>query len=246
MGLHIGLTNNTKKGPCETMLRKNRDSFSGGVRQAIRESNAGLPMKSDYVPSNVYKTLDCTDPFRNMAPNNIPVPGTSVWTNPNVGSKPLSSAYDMVGMISSFDRHQRNTINPLELLSTQNEGSSVLHPEVQPLYEGCRRLILNGHMDVGYCQYQDKIINFGKLFLDKETYLFPYPFRGYNKNEISVFLVKYRSPNIILQFEPVKEFNDELFGIGTHCKSSAVVMNYFWIAWAYKKNKDQQIFDFIQ
>lgn len=232
------------------MLRKNRNSFDMTPQEAIMQSNAGLPMSSDFRPSNTYKTigahhgLDATDPFRNMNPNSIPVPGTSVWTNPNAGSKPLSSAYDMVGMLSSFDKHQRNTINPLELLSTQNEGGSVLHPEVQPLYEGCRRLILNGHMDVGYCQYQNKIVNFGKLYLDKEVYLFPYPFKGYNKNQISVFLVKYRSPNIILQFEPVKEFNDELFGIGTHCKSSAVVMNYFWVAWTYMKNKDEQIFDF--
>ena len=56
------------------MLRKNRNSFSdGAAQQAIREASAGLPINSNYVPSNVYKTLDCTDPFKNMAPNSIPV-----------------------------------------------------------------------------------------------------------------------------------------------------------------------------
>lgn len=228
------------------MLRKNRDSFNS-IPQNNYAGAAGLPMDTSYMPSNAYKTIstgkDVTDPFRNMRPNDIPVPGTSVWTNPNERNR-LGSVTDMMGLISSFDKHQRNTVNPLELFACQNEGPSVLHKEVQPIYENCRRLILNGHLDVGYCSYQNKIINFGKLFLDKDVYMFPYPFTGYKKAEISVFLVKYRSPNIILQLEPVVEFNDELFGIGEQCKSSSVVMNYFYIAWAWMKNKDQKIIDF--
>ena len=223
------------------MLRKNKSNQPGtGTSEVI----AGMPIHSDYIPSNAYKKIgtgpsrDMTDPFARMHPNNIPVPGTAVWTNPNAPANRLGSAYDMMGMISSMDTRQRNTINPLELYACQNEGPSVLHPEVQPIYEGCRRLILNGKQDVGYCQFENKIINFGRLFLDKEVYQFPYPFTGYNKNEIAVFLVKYRSPNILLAFEPIVEFNDELFGIGNYCKSSAVVMNYFYIAWAYMKNHD--------
>lgn len=233
------------------MLRKTRSGKIAGIDLPIPDNTAGMPIRSDYMPQNVYKeigaqprTLDVTDPFAKMDPNKIPVPGTSVWTNPEAGPGKLGSAYDMMGLISSFDSHQRNTVNPLELYACQNEGPSVLHPEVQPIYEGCRRLILNGKMEVGYCQYKDKIINFGKLFLDKEVYQFPFIFQGYKKNEISVFLVKYRAPNILLAFEPVKEFNNELFGIGQMCKSSATVMNYFWIAWAYKKDKDQLIHDF--
>ena len=183
------------------MLRKNRDSFNS-IPQNNYAGAAGLPMDTSYMPSNAYKTIstgkDVTDPFRNMRPNDIPVPGTSVWTNPNERNR-LGSVTDMMGLISSFDKHQRNTVNPLELFACQNEGPSVLHKEVQPIYENCRRLILNGHLDVGYCSYQNKIINFGKLFLDKDVYMFPYPFTGYKKSEISVFLVKYRSSNIILQ-----------------------------------------------
>ncbi|MDY5646820.1 MAG: hypothetical protein SPF22_07455 [Candidatus Onthovivens sp.] len=220
------------------------------------EATAGLPMNKEYIPANSYKkigsstssfgnSVDCTDPFARMNPNQIPVPGTSIWTNPNGGLSKMGNAYDMMGLIASFDQKQRNTINPLELYACQNEGPSVLAREVVPLYNGCRRLILNGKMDIGYFQHENRIIcNFGRLFLDKEVYTFPYRFLGYPKNLISVFLVKYRTPNILLQFEPIKEFNDELFGIGQLCKSSAVVMNYFWIAWAYMPNAGQQIFDF--
>ena len=224
------------------MLRKNRNTSQPGGGESLA---AGMPIHNDYIPSNAYKeigshrSLDMTDPFSRMRPNDIPVPGTSIWTNPNAGVKGLGSAYDMMGLISSMDQRQRNIINPLELYACQNEGPSVLHPEVQAIYEGCRRLILNGKQDVGFCQFENKIINFGRLFLDKEVYEFPYPFTGYNKNEIAVFLVKYRAPNILLAFEPITEFNDQLFGIGQFCKSSAVVMNYFYIAWAYMKNKDQ-------
>lgn len=232
------------------MLRKNRNT-SSGIASSGYNPNAGMPIQADYYPQNMYKPvgdrgpmLDVTDPFARMNPNNIPVPGTSVWINKEAGPSPMGNAYDMMGMLSSFDTKQRNTINPLELYSCQNEGPSVLHPEVQPIYEGCRRLILNGKQDVGYCQYKDKVINFGRLFLDKETYEFPYIFQGYKKSEISVFLVKYRTPNIILQLEPIKEFNDQLFAIGQFCKSHSVVMNYFYIAWAYIKNKDQMIVDF--
>ena len=67
---------------------------------------------------------------------------------------------------------------------------------------------------------------------------------GYKKSEISVFIVKYRTPNILLQLEPFVEFNDELLTIGQLAKSSATVMNYFYIAWAYVKNVNQQIVDF--
>ena len=217
------------------------------------EATAGLPMNKEYIPQNGYKKigsggtinrLDCTDPFARMNPNQIPVPGTSVWTNPNGGTSKMGNAYDMMGLIASFDQKQRNTINPLELYACQNEGPCVLAREVVPIYNGCRRLILNGKLDIGYCQYENKIINFGRLFLDKEVYNFPYRFLGYQKNQISVFLVKFRTPNILLQFEPIKEFNDELFGIGQLCKSSAVIMNYFWIAWAYLPNKNTQIVDF--
>ena len=236
---------------CAKMLRRNRNNFAPDSNIPVA-STAGMPISSNYLPNNVYKEvgsrpapqLDCTDPFARMQPNKIPVPGTSVWTNPQTGTKGLGSAYDMMGLISSFDKHQRNTINPLELYACQNEGPSVLHREVQPIYEGCRRLILNGHQDIGFCCHENKIINFGKLYLDKETYQFPWKFTGYRKNEISVFLVKYRASNIILQFEPIVEFNDELFGIGQFCKSSSVVMNYFWIAWAYLKNPTETIVDF--
>jgi len=225
------------------MLRKNRNNALADPGSQS-ESIAGMPISGDYLPQNAYKkistgpSLDVTDPFARMHPNNIPVPGTSVWTNPSGDTRKMGTAYDMMGLISSMDTKQRNTINPLELYACQNEGPSVLHPEVQPIYEGCRRLILNGKQDVGYCQFENKIINFGRLFLDKEVYEFPYPFTGYNKNEIAVFLVKYRAPNILLAFEPIIEFNDQLFGIGQYCKSTAVVMNYFYIAWAYMKNRD--------
>lgn len=233
------------------MLRKNRGTTPalGGIPQ--QSATAGMPKEAKYLPQNVYKeigsstpSLDVTDPFARMHPNQIPVPGTSVWTNPSAAGGKLGNAYDMMGMIASFDNKQRNTINPLELYACQNEGPSVLHPEVQPIYEGCRRLILNGKQDVGYCLYKNKIINFGRLFLDKEAYDFPYPFLGYRKNEISVFIVKYRTPNILLQLEPFVEFNDERLTIGQLAKSSSTVMNYFYIAWAYVKNKDNVIVDF--
>ncbi len=232
------------------MLRKNRPIATQG---SFQTPSAGMPINTNYVPQNVYKeigsknqmnSLDVTDPFAKMHPNNIPVPGTSIWTNPSSAGGQLGNAYDMMGMIASFDNHQRATVNPLELYACQNEGPSVLHPEVQPIYEGCRRLILNGKMDVGYCCYQNKIVNFGRLFLDKETYIFPYRYMGYKKNEISVFIVKYRTPNILLQLEPLIEFNDELLSIGQLAKSSATVMNYFYIAWAYAKSAEQLITDF--
>lgn len=231
------------------MLRRRNPINVDNAMSPFKPGAAGMPdITAEYIPPNGYKPtqinsgrqLDVTDPFAKMRPEQIPVPGSSMWVNPN--SK-LGSAYDMMGLISSFDNRQRETVNPLELYACQNEGPSVLHPEVQPIYEGCRRLILNGKQDVGFCQYKNKVVNFGRLFLDKDGYLFPYPFKGYKKNEIAVLIVKYRAPNIIMMLEPFIEFNEEMFGIGQLCRSHAVVTNYFWIAWAYMKNKDDQIFD---
>ena len=144
---------------CAKMLRRNRNNFAPDSNIPVA-STAGMPISSDYLPNNVYKEVGA---------NKIPVPGTSVWTNPQTGTKGLGSAYDMMGLISSFDKHQRNTINPLELYACQNEGPSVLHREVQPIYEGCRRLILNGHQDIGFCCHENKIINFGKLQVIERT-----------------------------------------------------------------------------
>ena len=86
------------------MLRKNRDSFNS-IPQNNYAGAAGLPMDTSYMPSNAYKTIstgkDVTDPFRNMRPNDIPVPGTSVWTNPNERNR-LGSVTDMMGLISAI------------------------------------------------------------------------------------------------------------------------------------------------
>lgn len=231
------------------MLRKQQNLTNIGNPSAEYNPSAGMPnYEQDYVPRNAYNpslstggnSLDVTDIYSRMAPDKIPVPGTSVWSNPN---SPMGSM-DMLGMISSMDKHQRNSINPLELYACQNEGPSVLHPEVQPIYEGCRRLILNGKQDVGFCQYKNKIINFGRLFLDKERYEFPYPFTGYNQKEIAVMVIKYRSPNMLLALEPHIEFNDQMFGIGTFARSATVVHNYFYIAWAYMHKDFDMIVDF--
>ena len=234
------------------MLRKQQNQgFTPGMSQgAPYKPVAGMPdYNAEYRPQNMYdnpslnpghNTLDVTDIHSKMRPDQIPVPGTSVWSNPNSSMGNL----DMLGMLSSMDTKQRSQVNPLELYACQNEGPSVLHPEVQPIYEGCRRLILNGKQDVGFCQYKNKIINFGRLFLDKDHYEFPFPFTGYKQNEIAVMVIKYRAPNILLALEPHIEFNDQVFTIGQFAHSAVVVHNYFYIAWAYMHKDFDQIHDF--
>jgi hypothetical protein len=187
-----------------------------------------------------YNNLDVTDIYSKMYPEHMNVPGTSIYTNNSKGMNNLN----VFSMLSSMDAKQLSQINPLELYACQNEGPNVLHPEIQPIYNGCRRLILDGKMDVGFCQHQNKIINFGRLFLDKERYAFPFPFIGYELDKIVVMIIKYRSPNMLLSLEPYSEFDDQSFTIGQFTHSASVVHNYFYIAWTYMHKDFDQIHDF--
>lgn len=169
----------------------------------------------------------------NFTPSAFNQYGTSVYNNPNA----KFSGKDMLGAASFLSQPVTGSgqVNPLEVLVAQ-DGPTVITGDVEAIYEGCKKLIIKGQKESGYFQYHNLLVNYGKLLLNQDTYKFAYPFLGYNRNEVHVFVTKYRCSNALLEFNKPNEFNEECFTVGTLCSSSMTVQNYFYIAWAEMKD----------
>lgn len=169
----------------------------------------------------------------NFMPSAFNQYGTSVYNNPNASF----SGKDMLNAASFLSQPvaRSGQVNPLEVLVAQ-DGPTCITGDVESIYEGCKRLIIKGQKTSGYFQYHNMLVNYGKLIFNQDTYKFDFPFIGYNRDEVHVFIVKYRCSNALLEFNKSNEFNDEGFTVGTLCTSNMTVQNYFYIAWAMMKN----------
>ena len=83
------------------MLRRRNPVDVDNAMSPFKPGTAGMPdSTANYIPPNGYqpttigsgRQLDVTDPFARMRPENIPVPGSSMWVNPDkrVKTSPLA------------------------------------------------------------------------------------------------------------------------------------------------------------